>query len=88
MTLTVLLIPFIGFGFIMCVLFLFIVGIVALVRSLSPRHSGTDATDEARMIQEIHQGLRGLEERTEALETILLEKERPNAPSGGREAVR
>ena len=32
--------------------------------------------DEARLIQEIHQGLSGLETRIEVLETILLESER------------
>ena len=31
---------------------------------------------EARMIQEIYQGLSSMEKRVEALETILLEKER------------
>lgn len=31
--------------------------------------------DEARLIQEIHRGLARLEDRVEALETILLEKE-------------
>ena len=33
-------------------------------------------TDEARMIQEIHQGLTRMEERVEALETIILDHER------------
>ena len=33
-------------------------------------------TNEARMIQEIHQGLSKMEERVEALETIILERER------------
>ncbi len=32
--------------------------------------------DEVRMIQEIHRGLSRLEDRVEALETILLEKEK------------
>lgn len=31
---------------------------------------------EARMIQEIHQGLSRMEERLEALETIILDRER------------
>jgi len=33
-------------------------------------------TDEAKMIQEIYQGLARMEERVESLETILLERER------------
>lgn len=33
-------------------------------------------TDEARMIQEIHQGLTRMEERVDALETIILDHER------------
>ncbi|NLD35737.1 MAG: phage-shock protein [Desulfatiglans sp.] len=32
--------------------------------------------DEARMIQEIYQGLARMEERVESLETILMERER------------
>jgi phage shock protein B len=37
-----------------------------------PRESDTD---EARVIQEIHQGLIRMEERLEALETIIMERE-------------
>jgi len=33
-------------------------------------------TNEARMIQEIYQGLARMEERVESLETILMERER------------
>ncbi|MBN2418324.1 MAG: hypothetical protein JXL81_02985, partial [Deltaproteobacteria bacterium] len=33
-------------------------------------------SDEARIIQEIYQGLTRMEERVESLETILLERER------------
>jgi phage shock protein B len=33
-------------------------------------------SEEARMIQEIHKGLSKMEERVEALETLLLEKDR------------
>jgi phage shock protein B len=33
-------------------------------------------TEEARMIQQIYQGLSRMEERVEALETLLLEQER------------
>jgi phage shock protein B len=33
-------------------------------------------SEEAKMIQEIHKGLKRMEERVEALETIILERER------------
>jgi phage shock protein B len=39
-----------------------------------------DQTDEAKMIQEIYRGLSLMEERVEALETILLERERKDRP--------
>ena len=41
----------------------------------SPKGQKTK-TDEAKMIQEIYQGLAKMEERVESLETILLERER------------
>ncbi|OQY15542.1 MAG: hypothetical protein B6I32_06875 [Desulfobacterium sp. 4572_20] len=37
-------------------------------------------TDEARMIQEIYQGLSRMEGRVEALETIILDRERKEKP--------
>ena len=38
-------------------------------------------TDEARLIQEIYQGLSRMEERVEALETIILDRERKDRAS-------
>ena len=38
-------------------------------------------TEEARMIQEIYQGLSRMEARVEALETIILERERKERES-------
>jgi phage shock protein B len=38
-------------------------------------------TNEARMIQEIHQGLSKMEKRVESLETIILEHERKGRTS-------
>jgi len=35
-----------------------------------------DNADEAEMVQQLYQGLTRMEERTEALETLLLDKER------------
>ena len=40
------------------------------------RKSRVDSEDEARMIQEMFQGLRKMERRIEALETILLDPDR------------
>jgi phage shock protein B len=40
------------------------------------RKGRADQSDETRMIQEIYQGLSKMEERVEALETILLDRER------------
>jgi phage shock protein B len=54
--------------------------IVILVKILKGGASKTvqkGHTDEARMIQEIYQGLARMEERVESLETILMERERP-----------
>ena len=38
-------------------------------------------TEEARMIQEIYQGLSQMEARVEALETIILDRERKDSES-------
>ena len=43
------------------------------------RNPNQGSAEEARMIQEIHQGLVRMEQRVEALETLLLEREQ-----GGR----
>ena len=46
--------------------------------------SAADQAEEAKMIQEIYKGLSRMEERVEALETILLDHEKRNrkeAPS-------
>ncbi|RJQ65742.1 MAG: phage-shock protein [Desulfobacteraceae bacterium] len=37
---------------------------------------GQQTADEARMVQEIYQGMSRLEERLESLETILLDKDK------------
>ncbi len=42
---------------------------------ISPRNQRLQA-EETKMIQEIYRGLSSLEQRVEALETILLDKER------------
>jgi len=49
---------------------------VAVVKVLKGPQRGKSTADdeEARVIQEVHQGLTRMEERIEALETILLER--------------
>ena len=43
----------------------------------SPRgRSGPEAEEETRMVQEIYSGLARLDERVEALETLVLDRER------------
>ncbi|MBN2311871.1 MAG: hypothetical protein JXR94_23025 [Candidatus Hydrogenedentes bacterium] len=53
-----------------------ILAVGALLRG-SRRHGGPELrAEETRTIQEIHSGLARMEERVEALETLLLDRER------------
>lgn len=55
---------------------LLLVGAVVFgIFKLFSRSSAEGKEDETRMIQEMYQGLVRMEERIEALETILLEKD-------------
>ena len=45
------------------------------------RKSQQSHSEDAKMIQEMYQGVTRMEERVEALETILLEKERKESQS-------
>lgn len=51
-----------------------------ILMAIKLRHNGLSPegrrrqTEEARMMQEIHQGLSKMEERVEALETILMDR--------------
>jgi phage shock protein B len=49
---------------------------IKIIKGGLSREGRSRQTEEARMIQEIYQGLSRMEERVEALETILLEQER------------
>lgn len=49
---------------------------IKLFRGKVSKKGQQDHTDEAKMIQEIYRGLSLMEKRVEALETILLERER------------
>lgn len=57
-------------------IFSIIVIFVKLLKGGASKNVQKGHTDEARMIQEIYQGLARMEERVESLETILMERER------------
>ena len=67
------------FGSIIIMLAIIPVTIVLIIRLFKGGISRTDRkkqAEEARMIQEIYQGLSRMEERVETLETILLDREK------------
>lgn len=47
-----------------------------ILRGGVSRRGQRDQSDEARIIQEVYQGLSGMEKRVNALETIILDQER------------
>ncbi len=49
--------------------------ILLAIKFIRGGQSAGDQAEEAKMIQEIYKGLSRMEERVEALETILLDKE-------------
>jgi len=53
-----------------------IVMIVRMIRKGSSSGETIDQSEETRMIQEIYQGLSRMEQRVDALETILLERQK------------
>ncbi len=53
---------------------------VAIIKVIKGKSDGRDKeaqADEAKLMQELHQGLSRMEKRIEALETILLERQGP-----------
>ena len=73
------LIAAIVFGSIVFALAMIPVTILMAIKMFRARTAGSNpgfSDNEARMIQEIYQGLSRMEQRVEALETLLLEKER------------
>ena len=58
------------------ILFGFVLALKRTRGSGSMQRGSKPDTDETRLMQEIHQGLSRMEERVEALETILLDRER------------
>lgn len=53
-----------------------IVMIIRMIRGGSSSGGTIDQSEETRMIQEIYQGLSRMEQRVDALETILLERQK------------
>lgn len=59
-----------------CVTALICFTAIAIVNQLIGRaHRGATNSEEARLVQEIHQGLTRLEKRIDALETIIIDHE-------------
>jgi len=58
-----------------------ILSALKILRGDSSRRTGPEAEEETRMIQEIYSGLGKLEERVEALETLILDRERKDGSS-------
>ncbi len=59
----------------------FVIWSLKIITRGGPRHEAERLSEETRLIQEIHRGLSKMEERIEALETILLDPERKDKPS-------
>ncbi|HOD49996.1 MAG TPA: hypothetical protein PLM14_03820 [Candidatus Hydrogenedentes bacterium] len=60
-----------------------ILGLVRILTGRSVRRNPQQEAEEARLMQELYRGMARLEERTENLETIVLERDRrkSDAPS-------
>ena len=53
-----------------------LIKVLKIWKGISPEHSQQLRAEDAKLIQEIYQGLSRMQERVEALETILLGRER------------
>ena len=53
-------------------------------KGITPEQSRQFQAEETRLIQELHQGLVRLEERVEALETLLLDRKRKEGTNDPR----
>ena len=56
--------------------YILIKGLRIVTVSTSRRHQSHALSDEAKLMQELHQGLVRMESRIEALETLLFERDR------------
>ena len=65
------------FGSILLALAIIPGAIILAIKFFRGGQSAGDQAEEAKMIQEIYTGLSRMEERVEALETILLDREKP-----------
>ncbi|GMU92873.1 MAG: hypothetical protein AMXMBFR4_19310 [Candidatus Hydrogenedentota bacterium] len=63
-------------GIILIVILRILVGALRIIKGDAGGTSGAGQPDETRLIQDIYHGLLKMEERVEALETLLLERER------------
>lgn len=58
---------------IIAILCAFILGMVRIIKGTPSETSAVSDQDEARLIQEIHQGLERMEHRVESLETLMMD---------------
>lgn len=56
-----------------------IVELAKMLRRSEGHHGGVQSAEETRLMQQMHRQLERMEERIEALETILIEREREEA---------
>jgi hypothetical protein len=54
----------------------FLIKALKILKGISPEQDSQRQAEETRLIQEIYQGLSQMEERVEALETILFDRQR------------
>ena len=57
----------------------FLIWILKIITAGPVRRNDPSSVEETRLIQELHQGLLRMEERIEALETILLDPDRKDS---------
>ena len=68
------------FGSIVLALAIIPGAILLAIKFLRGGQSASDQAEETKMIQEIYAGLSRMEERVEALETILLDQQKRKSP--------
>ena len=74
------------FVLLVCALpFLFVLAVIAMTRSGSSKKSRSMADEEAQAYQELHHGFQRMEDRIEALETILMDGDRKKRSDMDRE---
>lgn len=62
---------------------LFLVWALKIITGNPARHRDEASADETRLIQELHRGLARMEERIEAIETLLLDPDRKDDTTCG-----